>query len=189
MKTTKCKRRLSLLALVLGLTVTLPSFGQESGTNNNQARPTDGQQPPANQDPVEGLQLTGEQRAAIRAVRLANRDEQMAVNQRLRRAQIALEDALDADYPNEALVEQRAREVGEAQVAAVRMRSLREVRIRRILTPEQQAKLRELRLQAREVESRRQQRRQNPLNEGRRPRNPVNQGNSVAPRREFPRKN
>jgi len=87
--------------------------------------------------------LTGEQRAAIRAIRITSRDEQIVVNERLRLAQRALEDALDADYPSEALVEQRAKEVGEAQVAAVRMRALREVRIRRILNPEQQARLRE----------------------------------------------
>jgi len=104
----------------------------------------------------------------------------IVVNERLRLAQRALEDALDADYPSEALVEQRAKEVGEAQVAAVRMRALREVRIRRILNPEQQARLREVRLKIREAEAfkQRQQRIQN--NEGRRRRNLPNQGNSIG---------
>jgi len=184
MKTIRSKRNLSLLALVLGLTVTLPSFAQEPATNNAQAqRPPETQQPTANRDPLEDLQLTGEQRAAIRAIRIANKDEQMTVNQRLRLAQIALEDALDADYPNQSLVEQRAKEVGEAQVAAIRMRALREVRIRRVLTPEQQAKLREIRVKVREAEAikQRQQRIQNQINEGRRPRNGPNQGNGIAP--------
>ncbi|HXM36547.1 MAG TPA: hypothetical protein VN920_15235, partial [Pyrinomonadaceae bacterium] len=135
------------------------------------------------------------QRAAIRAIRIANRDEQMTVNQRLRLAQMALEDALDADYPNEALVEQRAKEVGDAQVAAIRTRALREVRIRRVLTPEQQGKLREIRLKVREAEviKQRQQRIQNQINDRRRPRNLPNHGNSIAPepgmrRNDLPRR-
>jgi hypothetical protein len=99
---------------------------------------------------------------------------------------IALEDALDADYPNEALIEQRVKEVAEAQVAQVRMRALQEVRIRRVLTPAQQATLRELRLKAREADGRRQQRMQN---EGRRPRNGPTQGNGIAPGPELRRNN
>ena len=181
MKTNKGKRNLSLLAVVLGLTVTLSSFAQQPNSNQSVV-PPDSQQPAANQDPLEGLQLTGEQRAAIRAIRLLNRDQQMAVNQRFRQAKMALEDALDADYPDEALVEQRAKEVGEAQVAVVRMQALREVRIRRVLTLEQQAKLRDLRLKAREAEAVRQQRLRNRINEGRGGRNLPNQGNGVAPR-------
>jgi Spy/CpxP family protein refolding chaperone len=183
MKTKRSKRNLSLLALVLGLAAALPTFAQEPGANSTQAqRPPESQQPAANRDPLEDLQLTGEQRAAIRAIRIANRDEQMAVNQRLRQAQMALEDALDADYPNEALVEQRAKEVGEAQVAAIRMRAVREVRIRRVLTPDQQAKLREIRFKVREAEAikQRQQRIQNQINQ-RRPRNGPTQGNGIAP--------
>ena len=192
MKTNRSKRNLSLLALVLGLTVTLPSFAQEPGANSNQVqRPQESQQPPANQDPVENLQLTGEQRAAIRAIRIANRDEQMALNQRLRQANRALDDALDADYPNEALIEQRAKEFSEAQAAAVRLRVLRELRIRRVLTPAQQATLRELRRRAHEAETQRQQRIQNQNNDGRRPRNGPTQGNGIAPglrRNNLPRR-
>lgn len=181
MKINRSKRNLSLLALVLGLTVTLPSFAQEPGANSTQSqRPPESQAPPANQDPVENLQLTGEQRAAIRAIRIANRDEQMAANQRLRQANRALDDALDADYPNEALIEQRAKELGDAQAAAVRLRALRELRIRRVLTPAQQATLRELRRKTHEAELQRQQRIQN-QDEGRRPRNGPTQGNGIAP--------
>ena len=182
MRTNRSKRNLSLLALALVLTVTLPSFAQEPAINSAQAqRPAETQQPPANQDPLENLQLTGEQRAAIRAIRIANRDEQMALNQRLRQANRALEDALDADYPNEALIEQRVKELGEAQAAVVRLRVRRELRIRRVLTPAQQATLRELVRKAHEAETQRQQRNQNQNNEGRRPRNGPTQGNSIAP--------
>ena len=187
MKTDNRKRNVLLPALALILTVTLPSFAQESGTNQP-PRP-ENQQPAANQDAVEGLQLTGEQRASIRAIRVASRDEQMAANQRLRKARLALEDALDAEYPNEALVEQLAKEVGEAQFSVVRIQALREVRIRRILTPEQQAKLRELRHNLRDGDSRREQRIQKQIDAGRRSRNLPNQGNGMAPREQLRDKN
>jgi len=181
MKTNKRKRNLLLLALVLALAVTLPTFAQEPGQNSTAAqRPPESQQPALNQDPVENLQLTGEQRAAIRAIRIANKDEQFVVNQRLRRARMALEDALDEDYPNEALIEQRVKEVGEAQAAQARMKALQELRIRRVLTPAQQATLRELRQSIRDAELRRQRRMQN-QNDGRPLRNGQTQGNGVAP--------
>lgn len=182
MKAIRSKRNLSLLAVVLGLALTLPAFAQEPGPNSTPAqRPAEGQQASVNQDPVDNLQITGEQRAAIRSIRIATRDEQMAINQRLRRANMALEDALDADYPNEALIEQRVKEIAEAQVAQVRLRAMREVRIRRVLTPAQLATLRELRGKTREAETRRQQRIQNQNNEGRPRRNGQTQGNGIAP--------
>ena len=62
----------------------------------------------------------------------------------------ALEEVLDADNPDETLVEQRMREVATAQAASMRMRILTEVRIRRVLTPEQLNTLRTLRQQARQ---------------------------------------
>jgi len=184
MKTNRSKRNLSLLAVALGLTVTLPSFAQEPATNNSQPQqPAETQQVQANQDPLETLRLTGDQRAQIRAIREANKDERSAVTLRLRQAQVALEDALDSDNPNETAIEQRAKELGEAQAAAIRLRSLQEVRIRRVLTLEQQAVLRDLRFRSRQAEAfkRRQQRIQNEINQGRRPGNRPNQGNGIAP--------
>ena len=63
---------------------------------------------------------------------------------------MAYDEALDADNPNEELVEQRAREFGEAQAGLMRTRAVLELRIRRLLTPQQRAKLREIRLAQRE---------------------------------------
>ena len=184
MKTIRSKRNLSLLALALGLTVTTPSFAQEpTPIAGQQPQQAVAQQPPANQDPIESLKLTPEQREQVRTIREANKDQRAAVNQQLRQAQLALEDALDSDNPNETLVEQRAREVGEAQAAAIRMRSLQEVRIRRVLTTEQQSTLRQLRLEARHLQEwrRQQQRLQNQTNQGRRPGNLPNQRTNALP--------
>jgi Spy/CpxP family protein refolding chaperone len=83
------------------------------------------------------LNLTPEQVRQIRAVRRANRVEWQAARQRLRESRLALDQAIYSDDASEATVEQRAREVAEAQAAEVRLRALTELGIRRVLTPEQ----------------------------------------------------
>lgn len=109
-------------------------------------------------DPIRQLNLTADQVEKIRAIREQNKDERFALNQRLRRAQRALDDAIQADNSTEALIEQRARELADAQAAATRMRAITEIRIRRVLTPEQLTKLRALRQQAQNLrEERRNQ--------------------------------
>lgn len=106
------------------------------------------QQAPA--DPILQLNLSAEQREKIRSIREQTKAERAANNQRLRETNQALEAALDADNPDEAVVEQRVRDVAAAQSAQMRMRILTEVRIRRVLTLEQLGILRTLRQQARD---------------------------------------
>jgi len=122
-----------------------------------------------------------EQRQKIRAIRESQREERAMINQGLREANIALEQALDADNPDDALIEQRVRDAAAAQAASMRMRILTEVKIRRVLTQEQLATLRQLRLQAREITRDQNQR---PARQGNvlRP----NQRNGMAPI--FPRR-
>ena len=97
-------------------------------------------------DPIRELNLTPEQRAQIRGIRQQNQDERATINRRLREANQALEQALDEETPDESLVEQRVRDVAMLQAAQMRLRVLSEVRIRRVLTPEQRALLRRFRL-------------------------------------------
>jgi len=124
-----------------------------------------------------------EQRQKIRSIRESQREERALINQRLREANIALEQALDSDNPDDALIEQRLRDAAAAQAASMRMRIFTEVRIRRVLTQEQLATLRQLRLQAREL-NREQNQNQRPVRQGNvlRP----NQRNGIAPI--FPRR-
>ncbi|MGI9166319.1 MAG: Spy/CpxP family protein refolding chaperone [Pyrinomonadaceae bacterium] len=103
------------------------------------------------EDPVRELNLSPEQRERIRAIREQTRDERAAINQRLRATNRALEEMLDSENPIEAALEQRLREVAEAQAASMRMRVLTEFRIRRVLTPEQLNTLRTLRQNARDA--------------------------------------
>lgn len=118
-------------------------------------------------DPIRQLNLTAEQVEKIRAIREQNKDERFALNQRLRRAQLALDDAIQADNSSEASIEQRAHELADAQAAATRMRAITEIRIRRVLTPEQLTKLRALRQQA---QNSREERRNQGNNDQMRPR-------------------
>jgi Spy/CpxP family protein refolding chaperone len=102
-------------------------------------------------DPILQLNLSAEQREKIRSIREQTKAERAANNQRLRETNQALDAALDADNPDETVVEQRLRDLSAAQSAQMRMRILTEVRIRRVLTLEQLGILRTLRQQAREA--------------------------------------
>jgi Spy/CpxP family protein refolding chaperone len=89
------------------------------------------------------------------------RDQRQTANQRLRLAQRALTEAIESPTTNEALIDQRSREVAEAQATTIRLRSLTEARILQVLTPEQRVRLREMR---RNQAMRRQGNQQNPGN-------------------------
>jgi Spy/CpxP family protein refolding chaperone len=106
---------------------------------------------PGQPDPIEQLRLTPDQRQSIRRIVAENRDERQATNQRVREANIALDQALDTDPPDENLIEQRINDLAAAQATQLRMRIHTEIKIRRILRPEQIATLRRLRLQVRDV--------------------------------------
>jgi Spy/CpxP family protein refolding chaperone len=105
------------------------------------------------------LDLTPEQVRQIRAIRRANRLQLQATRQRVRDSLAALDQAIYSDGANEAVVEQRAREVAEAQAAQVHLRAMTELSIRRVLTPAQLDTFRTFRQRrASAVEERRRQR-------------------------------
>jgi Spy/CpxP family protein refolding chaperone len=136
---------LALLALLV-FVVASPAFGQEV----QQQQPQGSQQAGSAGDPIRQLNLTPEQREQIRSIREQSKEERAGINQRVREANRALEEALDADNPDEAIVEERMHDLAGAQASAMRMRILTEVRIRRVLTLEQRNLLRTLRQQAQE---------------------------------------
>ena len=158
-----------------------PALAVAQGTLGIAQQRGDAQAPPVvvPQDPITQLNLSPEQQQRIRSIREQNKDERAAINRRLRETTIALDQALDAETPNEALIEQRVRESGEAQTAMIRLRALTETRIRKVLTPEQINTLRLLRAQ-----SRREQRQENRAQD-RRPANDArplpNQRNGMIP--------
>jgi len=136
-------RLLTLLALLGFLTVS-PGYGQ---TSSQQPTAPETQQGGGG-DPIRQLNLTPEQREQIRSIRERNKEERAAITARVGDSNRALEEALNSDNPDEAVVEQRVRDVAAAQASAMRMRILTEVRIRRVLTVEQRNILRSLQQQA-----------------------------------------
>ena len=165
------KTFVTLLAVVLLLTVAGPAFSMQE---------------PEVSDPIAHLHLTPEQRRRIRMIAEDTKDERQAANRRVRQAQVALDQALDAELIDDSVIEQRINDLAAAQAAQLRMRIQFEMRIRRELRPEQLAMLRQLRLQVRDVMG--AQRPQNQLNQrsGREALRP-NQRNSVRP--ELPHRN
>lgn len=184
MKETLSKFFLAAVAMFLSVGV---SASAQSGVVPQQPATTPepaAQQPRPPQDPIAQLNLTPEQRQQIRAIRMESVEERGVINRRVRETKLALDDALNASPPDEALIESRAREAGEARAAQLRFQAKNEARIRRVLTPEQNQKLRELQLLVQQ--NRRQQRLEN-RQEGRQ--NLPNQRNGIlSGRRNAPLK-
>jgi len=172
-------RILTLLALlaVIGFPA-IPGFVSAQTVQQPSAAP----EPQQGGDLIRQLNLTPEQREQIRSIRVNNSNERMSIKNHLDDANRALEDALNSETPDEALVEQRLRELAAAQAAAMRMRILTEIRIRRVLTSEQRKLLRGLQLEAQQT--RRERRLDNAVQrqERRDARRPgLNQRNGLAP--------
>ena len=126
-----------LLTVVLLLTWTGSSFAQELA-------------PPTGADQIEQLRLTPEQRQRIRLIFEESKIDRQQINRRVREANVALDQALDAEPTDEAVIDQRLNQLAAAQAAQMRMKIRTELRIRRELRPEQLVTLRQLRLQARD---------------------------------------
>ena len=146
-----------LASLLFVLIVATFAFGQQ-------------QDLPVAPDPIEQLALSPQQRQAIRQIVNENKDERQMTNRRVREANVALDQALDAEPSDENLIEQRINELASAQAAQLRMRIHTEMRIRRVLRPEQIATLRRLRLQVRDVMNPQRMNNRVPPNQGFRPR-------------------
>jgi len=99
-------------------------------------------------DLVRQLNLSPEQIEKIRAIREGNREQRRQIGQRIRAARQALDRAIYLENADEAVVEQRAGELAEAQAAQVRLQAFVELSVRRVLTPEQLQTFRDLRMRA-----------------------------------------
>lgn len=136
---------------------------------------------PVGADPIQQLRLTPEQRQRIRIIFAENKDDRQLTNRKLREANFALEQALDAEPVNETLIDQRINELAAAQAAQTRMRIRMELKIRRELRPEQLSVWRTLRLQLKDFAGA-QRNDQPPAGQNLRP-----NANTLRPRRNIPR--
>jgi len=91
------------------------------------------------------LGLTKEQIDQIRALRSASRDEVSAAQKKLRETGKALDAAIYADLLDEQIIELRITERDQAQAEVSRLKTMNELELRKILTPEQLLKFRNIR--------------------------------------------
>jgi len=130
--------------------------------------------------------LSPDQIQRIRLIQRDTKDERAAINLRLREANRALEESLDAENVDESVIDERMRDVNAAQNAQLRLRIQTELRIRRVLNPEQRAMLKDIRVRAGDLIRAQQDRRVRPEADGLRP----NNSNGILPlRRNNPIRN
>ncbi|HEX8150160.1 MAG TPA: Spy/CpxP family protein refolding chaperone [Pyrinomonadaceae bacterium] len=134
------------LALLL-LPPCAPAAAQEQG-EAEAGRPATPRRPARALNLMRRLNLSREQRLRLREIRGQSEAELRAHTRRVRLARRALDEAIYADAADEALVEQRTRELSAAQSALVRLRAATELKVRRVLTDEQLRLFRDLRRQA-----------------------------------------
>lgn len=119
------------------------------------------------------LNLTPAQLAQIRRIRQENQSALRLGILRARQAQRALDEAIYSETADERVIEERARELSEAQAAHTRLRALTELRVRRVLTSQQLSVFRDLQMQRRNERDQLRQRNLDSLRPRRRLRAPV----------------
>ncbi|CAN5726280.1 hypothetical protein BH20ACI4_BH20ACI4_00870 [soil metagenome] len=109
------------------------------------------------------LGLTQEQIREIRTINQSNRQDLRAAQEKVGEARRNLDQAIYSEKLDEATVKQKLKEFQDAQAEIARIRAVTEFSIRKILTPEQLVRFRELRQSFEQIRRERQQQNQNPL--------------------------
>lgn len=123
------------------------------------------------------LGLSGEQMQQIRQLNETRKSLFQQAQRRVREATRNLDQAIYADTVNDAEIEARLKELQTAQSEIARLRATSELEVRKILTPEQLGKFRELRRKFAEMRENFDDRRRDMLRDG----------NKNAPNRRFNR--
>ena len=139
----------------------------QSGPPPDDAAANSLQQPQRRPNLLRALGLTTEQLQQLKQINQERRPQVDAALRRLGGANRALDEAIYADVVNEAEVGARLKEVQEAQGEVARIRFMNELAVRRILTPEQLVRFRDLRQQFTEAREKfRNERRGRPFRRG-----------------------
>src|SRR3569832_55772 len=126
--------RLAPAAFVLSLLLLPCATARAQGQEAPKATP---QQPARALNLMQRLNLSREQRRQLREIRKLSEPEVRAHTRQVRLARRALDEAIYADSVDDALIEQRSRELAAAQAALISLRAATELKIRRVLTDEQ----------------------------------------------------
>jgi Spy/CpxP family protein refolding chaperone len=136
------------LAMAVGLACAAPGYGQTAAAAP-QAAPA-AKAPAAKQATGRqaGLNLTDAQREQIRALRDAQRNGDRALREKMRAAREQLRQAMRADVPDEAAVRSAAGAVAALQADQAALRARSRAQFMTVLTPDQQARMKEARARA-----------------------------------------
>lgn len=155
-----------ILPMIVVLTMVTTSVSQDarqpSDGPKDQLRPPVSQPQDGRANALRQLGLSPEQIRQIRMLNAERRPLMEAAQQRFRRANRALDEAVYADQVNESDVQSRLQEAQLAQAEVVKVRFMNELAVRRILTQDQLVRFRELR--QRFEQTRQTIERQRPLN-------------------------
>lgn len=164
------------------------ALGFSSGiTAQDDPPPEEMQRPPMNQpqdrrgDALRELGLSREQMQQMRRLNMERRPLMNEAQRRVREANRALDDAIYADEVNETEVQARLKELHAAQGDVIRVRFMNELAVRKMLTPEQLVKFRELRARFEESRQNFERQRQNRQNNPMRPMDQRMPGNPARP--------
>ncbi len=136
--------------IILAVLFTLFAFSvveaQEQMPPNDDA-PQNLKQPVRRPNLLAELNLSQNQVRQIRRINADNKLLRRDAQQKLRDAQRNLDQAVYADNADEAEIQTLINETHSAQMEVLRLRIMTEVAVRKVLTPEQLVKFREIRLQ------------------------------------------
>ncbi len=97
---------------------------------------------------LRGIELTDAQREQIKSIMQSHRADMQALGEQVRTADKALQDAIEQVPVNESLIRQRAADAATVQADAALLRARVHAQVFQVLTPDQQAKGKELRQKA-----------------------------------------
>jgi len=122
------------------------SFSAAKAQNENPPQPPpDNSFRPARPNLLGELGLSQEQIQQIQRINIESRTQMRAVQERVRTANRNLDQAVYADDANDSVIQERLKEVQAAQAEAIKIRINTEFEVRKVLTPEQLIKFREIR--------------------------------------------
>jgi protein CpxP len=134
------------LAMAVGLACAAPGYGQTAAAAPQVAPAA--KAPAAKQAAAgrqAGLNLTDAQREQIRALRDAQRNDQRALREKMRAAREQLRQTMRADVPDEAAVRSAAGAVAALQADQATLRARSRAQVMKVLTPDQQARMKQAR--------------------------------------------
>lgn len=148
------------LALALGTAWSLGFAGTPQNADDDPMPGMMGMPMPSPPSWQEQLGLTEEQMTKLRALHFENAKSGLRARSDVLLKRLELEELLQADEPDKAALDQKLRALSDARAVLLRQQIENRLAVRRLLTPEQRTKLRQLLMQRRHL---RMQGRQRPF--------------------------